>query len=41
MEYRTPQHLCVVALEKGAFRSPATKAAYFILLMPLTEERRI
>ena len=27
MEYHPPQHLGVVAIEKGAFRSPLTKVA--------------
>ena len=29
-----PLHLSVVAIEKGAFRSPSTKVANFTLLLP-------
>ena len=39
MELRPPQHLGVVAVEKGAFGSPSTKVAKFIyfLLIFVTE----
>ena len=30
MEKRPPQHLCVVAIEKEAFRLPSTMVANFI-----------
>ena len=33
MEQRPPQHLSVVAIEKGAFGSPSTKVAKFTYLI--------
>ena len=32
MEWRHPLHLDIVAIEKGAFRSPSTKVANFTYL---------
>ena len=36
MDYRTPLHLSVVAIEKGAFGLPSTKVANFYYPSPYT-----